>query len=183
VLSLAEELGIRPPEFYGWVSDERLQELLGEAHVICCLRHPILEGGSGSLIFSLYSGNPVIVADAGAYAQVPNDLIWKVSYGVEIDDVMRALESIAKGQQKADNRAKKARDWACRTYSVSAYVDKLLPFLDECLAIAPVVDAARVLGEILASVSTSLDEPALGRVAGTMHELFTALRIPENEHD
>ncbi len=52
LLALANELELSPPIFDGWVAEERLQEILGQAHVICCLRYPILEGGSGSLIFA-----------------------------------------------------------------------------------------------------------------------------------
>jgi glycosyltransferase involved in cell wall biosynthesis len=130
---LAEDLGLRHPDFFGWVEDDRLQALLGETDVVCCLRHPVLEGASGSLIFALYSARPTIVADAGSYAEVPDGLVWKVSYGSDADDVAGALQAIAGDAAAARTRAHRGREWACSRHSPKAYVDDLLPFILSCI--------------------------------------------------
>jgi glycosyltransferase involved in cell wall biosynthesis len=172
LLDLASKLNIKAPHFEGWVSDVCLQKALSDANVICCLRNPILEGGSASLIFSLYSSTPVIVANAGSYAQVPDDLVFKVSYGSETDDLTDALETIAVNQEDADLQAVRAAEWAAATYSVTAYVDHLLPFFEECVGMLPVVEAGRALGATLQDIGASLDEPSAGRIGALMQQLF-----------
>jgi glycosyltransferase involved in cell wall biosynthesis len=134
---LAEQLGLPHPDFLGWVEDDRLQALLGETDVVCCLRHPVLEGASGSLIFALYSARPTIVADAGSYAEVPDGLVWKVSYGSDADDVAGALQTIAGDAVAARTRAHRAREWACSRHSPKAYIDDLLPFILRCIGSPP----------------------------------------------
>jgi glycosyltransferase involved in cell wall biosynthesis len=134
---LAEQLGLPHPDFLGWVEDDRLQALLGETDVVCCLRHPVLEGASGSLIFALYSARPTIVADAGSYAEVPDGLVWKVSYGSDADDVAGALQTIAGDAVAARTRAHRAREWACSRHSPKAYIDDLLPFILRCVGSPP----------------------------------------------
>lgn len=173
LLGLAQAAGIRTPEIFGWVPDERLQELLGEADAICCLRYPIMEGGSASLITSLYSGRPTVVADAGAYAEVPDDLVWKVPYGAQPSELTPVLEAIAADPDGADRRAAKARAWAVDTYSAKAYVDALLPHMKSCLNWTPVIDAGRGLGTILSQFGLDASDPAAGRIGRILAEFFS----------
>jgi hypothetical protein len=172
LLSLAGRLDIRPPEFNGQSSDERLQEALEEAHVACCLQNPNPHGGSASLVRALHSGIPVVVADAEPYADVPGDLVWKVTHGEGIDDLTRALESIEGDQAGADSRGAAAREWACRTHSIVAYVDKLVPFLEECLAVVPMIEAGRKLGTTLDEMGASVDDPVVARVGRVLQDMF-----------
>jgi glycosyltransferase involved in cell wall biosynthesis len=176
IVSLAGELGVQAPQFHDRLTDGDLHTTLGEAHAICCLEHSVPLGASPALIVALYSGTPVIVADTGAAAEVPDELAWRVSDGTEIDDVARALVSIAENQREADTRAVAARDWACRTHAVPAYVDKLMPLLEESLEIAPMIVAGRQLGATLHAIGAGLDEPAAGRFGDILQELFTARR-------
>lgn len=173
LLGLARTAGIRAPEIFGWVPDARLQELLGEADAICCLRYPITEGGSASLITSLYSGRPTVVADAGAYAEVPDDLVWKVPYGAQPSELTRVLEAIAADPDGAHRRATKARAWAVETYSAKAYVDALLPHMTSCLNWAPVIDAGRGLGTTLSQFGLETGDPAAARIGGILAGFFS----------
>jgi glycosyltransferase involved in cell wall biosynthesis len=172
--ALAASLGIRAPEMHGWVSDKVLSALASEANVICCIRYPISEGGSASLISSLYTARPVIVADAGFYSLVPDDFVFKVSYGSATDDLVTALESVAEDQAAADRRAKCAREWARETFSAKAYADRLIPFLEQCLNVIPVIDAGRRMGRTLQGFGVSFGDPAVTRIAQTVQELFAS---------
>jgi glycosyltransferase involved in cell wall biosynthesis len=182
LLALARELRVPAPIFEGRLSDDRLQEALGQAHALCCLRYPIVEGGSGSLIYSLYSGTPVVISDAGAYSDVPTDLAWKVSYGEEVQDVRQALEDIVEDQGEADQRAGRGREWAVDHFSVANYVDYLIPFLERCLAAAPVIAGGRVLGQSIADLGLSTDDPAVDRLGIALDELFSKVVAFDNNN-
>lgn len=168
----AAELGLQPPEFHGWVPDERLFKLLAQSHAICCLRYPVSEGGSASLITALYTARPVIVADVASYSLVPDDAVWKVGYGETIEDLSAALESIEADRQSADTRARLAREWAKHQYSAEAYVEALVPFLGAAAERVPALDAGRQIGRELAQMGMSLDDPAALRIGMMIETLF-----------
>ncbi|WP_031340937.1 glycosyltransferase, partial [Xanthomonas maliensis] len=67
---ICEEVGFQGLTLEGRVSHERLLEGLAEADVICCLRDPAVEGASASAIEGMQSGAPVIVSNAGFYAEL-----------------------------------------------------------------------------------------------------------------
>jgi hypothetical protein len=136
LLRLSDELRLQCLEIFDWVPDERLQELLGESDAICCLRRPIFEGASSALVMALYSARPTIVADAGSFAEVPSDLVWKVSYGDEPEDVASALQAIAADPAAARSRALKGRAWATKRHSPKDYANGLLPFIERCVDLA-----------------------------------------------
>lgn len=131
LLEQATELGIDPPLFHGYVSDERLRSLIEDSQAICCLRYPVTEGGSASLVTSLYRQRPLIISDIASYSQVPDELAFKVSYGEEVGDLEQALLEVFRNPKLAEDKASKARQWASDRYSAASYVDALLPLLDD----------------------------------------------------
>ena len=128
----AKKLGITAPVFHGYVSDERLQALLEDSQVVCCLRYPVTEGGSASLVTALYCQRPLIVSNIASYSLVPDDLAYKVSYGESVEDVEEALHAILEDTKAAETRAAKARLWAKDRFAAEAYVDALALLLNNC---------------------------------------------------
>ncbi len=123
----AKTLELQPPAFHGYVSDETLQLLLEGSGAVCCLRYPVTEGGSASLATALYLQRPLIVADVASYSLVPDDSVYKVSYGEDADDLAAALLEIFKAPKVAEERSQRASLWAKKTYSAQSYVESLLP--------------------------------------------------------
>jgi glycosyltransferase involved in cell wall biosynthesis len=169
---VAADLGLRPPEFHGWVPDEELFKLLAQSHAICCLRYPVSEGGSASLITALYTARPVVVADVASYSLVPDDAVWKVQYGETVEDLSGVLDSIEADPQGANRRAGLARDWAKHQYSAGAYVQALLPILHAAVERVPALEAGRQIGRELALMGMSLDDPAALRIGTMIGTLF-----------
>ncbi|MBC7578507.1 MAG: glycosyltransferase [Tardiphaga sp.] len=170
--ALAKELGIRPPEIYGRVSDEKLFELLSASDVLCCLRYPVSEGGSASLITALYSARPIVVPNFGSYADVPDDLVWKVSYGENEQDLTAVLLDIEGDRAAAEHRSHLMKSWAQTTYSAQNYVDKLLPLVDLAIEATPKVDAGRKIGRLLAALDIGPSDPVVERTEYHIKHLF-----------
>lgn len=168
LLGLARRVGVTGPDFTGWVSDSDLHsEILG-ADVICCLRNPVLEGGSASAIFGMLSGRPLLVSNHGVYAEMPDDLVFKCQPGEETTEVARHLTSILRDPAAAQARGSRARQYASRHHSASRYVDALLPLLQSAITVGPAITTGIAIGRILGSLGLKPDDPAAIRAVAPL---------------
>jgi glycosyltransferase involved in cell wall biosynthesis len=140
---LAAKLGIAEPVFHGYLSDQDLSAVLARSDAICCLRYPVTEGGSASLITAMYQGRPLIVSNIASYSMVPDSLVHKISYGDDVGDLVAALRGIFLDPARANQMALQGRDWAGVTYSSATYVDRLENFIARVMYALPVVQALR----------------------------------------
>lgn len=169
---LAKELGIAAPQIYGRVSDEKLFELLSTSNVVCCLRYPVSEGGSASLITALYSARPIIVPNFGSYADLPDDLVWKVSYGEDVDDLAAVLSAIECNRAAAERRGHAGKTWAQTTHSAQAYVEKLLPLIGLAIKATPKIETGRTVGRMLTALDVAPRNPVVERLEFHIKYLF-----------
>lgn len=109
-------------EALGSVSDEELLKVLTEADIMCCLRRPVLEGASASAIEGMLSGRPTIVADAGFYAELPEEYVVKAPAEFGAADLAGALERVVMDPAGRLRMGEEARAWATEAFSVDAYV-------------------------------------------------------------
>ncbi|MDQ2801947.1 MAG: hypothetical protein M3Y41_04380, partial [Pseudomonadota bacterium] len=172
LLRLAAAVGAPLPEFAGWVPDEALVAQLAAVDAIACLRHPVLEGGSASLVLALRSARPVLVSETGVYAALPAGLALRCTPGEEAPDVLRHLEWLLDNPVAARHMGEKAAAWARETHAPEAYAARLIPFLGEAAEAAPAILAARSLGLAAARLGFPADEPATGRALATLAEMI-----------
>lgn len=157
----AQSLGLDPPIFHGYVSDEALQRIIEDSHAVCCLRYPVTEGGSASLVTALFRGRPLVIADVASYSMVPDDLAYKVSYGDDPQDLAGALTEIFEKSDEAEERAIRARAWASDRFSASSYVDALEPLL---LPLGNEMVLTRMSRELVPAFTAPDNEPMLAAV-------------------
>lgn len=158
LLMEARRLGIPPPNFLGFLTDDALQATLENSQVICALRFPVTEGGSASLITALYRGRPLIVSDIASYSMIPDEYVTKVSYGEDVQDLAKALTSIFDDPQAAEVKARKAREWASDKFSAASYADALEPLFERTIRRSILTDLSR---ELASAVQTPAGEPML----------------------
>jgi glycosyltransferase involved in cell wall biosynthesis len=169
---LARSLGVPEPEFTGWVEDAELARRMSDVDAICCLRNPVLEGASASLILAMRSGRPVLVSDHGPYAEVPDGLVLKCRPGHEATDVRLHLEAFLAEPAPARAMAERARAYAAETFTARNYADRLLALLDRATEGLPAVRAGMGLGRTLAGFGMPPDDPAADRVAAALDDLL-----------
>nr|WP_263967479.1 glycosyltransferase [Roseomonas sp. SXEYE001] len=165
--ALAVAAGASPPEFTGWVSDADLRSQLRDVDVISCLRNPVLEGASASLVVALASGRPTLVTNHGCYADVPPDTVMACRPESEALDAMRHLEHLVADPAWGVSMGKRGRALAGERHSPAAYAKALLPFLEEIVATRPRRNVRR---QLLASSSGALSG-ARQQLFGTLFEL------------
>ncbi|MCY7397911.1 MAG: glycosyltransferase family 4 protein [Sphingomonas bacterium] len=158
LLAQSKRLGLKSPFFHGYVSDDRLQDVIENSHAVCCLRYPVTEGGSASLVTALFRARPLIISDVASYSMVPDRLAFKVSYGEDPHDLAEVLLEIFKNPDAAEARAIKAREWAKERFSAPAYVDALEPLLRSIGQHASLAKTAR---QLVPSFTTPSHEPML----------------------
>lgn len=169
---LACTVGVLPLQFTGWVSDDELLWQLREVDVISCLRNPVLEGASASLVLAMCSKRPTLVTDHGCYSELPDDVLLKCSPDHEAVDVMRHLERLLRDPSHFKAMGEQAHDMAVRRHAPSAYTDALLPLLEGAVERRPVIDAARSLADTLAGFGLQAEDPAEARVRDTLTRLL-----------
>lgn len=173
LLKQAKTLGTDPPHFHGYVSDEKLQALLEDSHAVCCLRYPVTEGGSASLVTALYRQRPLVVADIASYSMVPDNLAYKVSYGDKVEDLEEALYAIFQDSEEAEERAAKAHAWANDRFSAKAYVDALTPLLANH-------EGAKTLSELARNMMPAISKPDGRAMLSVVPELASVLDWAQN---
>lgn len=172
LLDLARHLGVPPPDFTDWVSDDDLQRYVSEADVMACLRNPVLEGASGSVILSMMSGRPTLVSNQGCYAEIPDGLVLKCAPNTEVEDVAAHLEWILRYPLTAAEMGRRAARYARETNSPVRYVDGLLRLIDQATPHLPGILAGLAIGRELGSLGAEFNDPAVVRAAQRLADLL-----------
>ena len=168
LLAVAEQAHAPAPHFTGWVPDEVLRILLAGTDVMCCLRHPALEGGSASLVTAMLSARPTLVSDHASYAEVPDGLVLKCAPGDEGAHVLHHLEAVLDNPDEARAMGQRARAYALDQFSPASYAARLLRALNAATSAQPAVMAARRVGQQLAGLGMASDNLALPRINGIL---------------
>jgi glycosyltransferase involved in cell wall biosynthesis len=162
--ALAADLALAAPEFTGWIDDARLCALIAQAHLLCCLRHPITEGGSASVVTALYSARPVVVNDVGSYTEIPDGLVHKIQACEDPTPLAALMGELVRDPQAADTAAVRAAAYAREHYSADAYVYGLVPLLEMAVAGCPALEAARRMACRLAALGVGFGDSAAARI-------------------
>lgn len=170
--ALAAELGYAGLTIFGDVDAEALETRLRDADIICCLRRPILEGASGSVIEALQSGRPTIVADAGCYAEIPDDLAVKVPAEVPVDALGAALERLAADEPLRRSMGQKAAAWAKARFTAENYALALEPLIQASMDAQPMLRVAAYVGSELSALGLGRDDEATTRLADRLQAMF-----------
>ncbi len=170
--AVATEAGYGRLSIHGAVDDEELAAQLTEADILCALRKPVLEGASGSAIEALMAGRPLIVADAGFYAGLPDDKVFKVGAGVDPAELTAQLERLAGDEALRRTTGAAARAWAEQTFTVGRYVDALEALVAETLEAFPVLQTGRAVGRELSALGLPPSDPAVDRIGAVLADLL-----------
>ena len=165
---IAAVLGIAPPDFTGWVDDEGLRWQLRDVDVIACLRNPVLEGASASVITAMASGRPTLVTDHGCYAEIPKEAVLACRPEAEALDAMRHLEGLLARPEEGAALGERGRAVALTRHAPAAYADALLPLLERVVAERPWREARRHLFSTLGSLGLGPEDPAARRAEAVL---------------
>jgi glycosyltransferase involved in cell wall biosynthesis len=168
---IAAVAGVAPLQFTGWIPDDDLARSLRDVDAICCLRNPVLEGASASLLLAMSSGRPTLVTNHGCYAEAPEDAVLRCAPDHEARDVARHLGRLLDDPTRGAETGKRARAHVCGRLGPVAYVDALLPLVEQAIADRPRFAARRSLVDTLASFGLGRADAACARIDSTLESL------------
>lgn len=169
--SLASDLGYQGLRILGRVSDEELSSRLNGSDVICCLRHPALEGGSASVLEVLQYGRPTLVTDGGFYRQIPDELVWKVNPSDEVSDIARHLDAICTNYPTALEKASRAPAWVSDNCSAKRYAKKMVGICQNLLPFRAIGHARMQLEAKASAFGVRKKDPLRSRIASMSERL------------
>ena len=170
--ALAADLGLRGLRVLGRVTDREMSECLNASHIVCCLRHPTIEGGSASALEVLQYGRPTLVTDSGFYRQIPDEYVWKVDPNREEPDIIRHLENICSDYSKALEKAGRSPAWVSDNCSAKHYAEKIVKI---CLSLTPCEAVSHALEHIqtmASSFGVPANDPLRQRLSSVSKSLF-----------
>jgi glycosyltransferase involved in cell wall biosynthesis len=170
--AVARAVSFQKLRITGEVSDRILRAEIEAADLICCLRWPVLAGGSASAVEAMLSGRPVIVTDAGFARDLPDDLVFKVDPQREVGALTSQLTRLVSDPALRVAVGAQAAAWAKGAFSVDAYVARLVPLLEEVARLRPTLSAAAHFGHLFADLGLLPDDPAVERLATVLESLF-----------
>jgi glycosyltransferase involved in cell wall biosynthesis len=168
----AKRAGYEKLTLLGAVDHETLVAEFERADMIACLRKPILEGASGSAIEGMLSARPVIVADAGFYADLPDDLVVKVPASLERAALTEALARAANDAPMRRSMGARAAAWAHEAFAIGPYIDAVETLAAETIGAGPKLAMAGAIGADLAALGLGPHDPNVQRIAGVLNASF-----------
>ncbi|MBD5778698.1 hypothetical protein IEN85_04290 [Pelagicoccus sp. NFK12] len=110
----------------GFLPENELDQLLSGSDLVINLRFPTRGEASGSLLRAWNQAAPSAVTNRGAYAQLPDDVVWKVDPEQEASQLMGIWDSLLLDPQAAVEKGQAGRRLLQRKHSVESYVASLL---------------------------------------------------------
>ncbi|HJV43959.1 glycosyltransferase family 4 protein [Caulobacter sp.] len=173
--TVAAEVGFANLVIDGAVDDDTLDQRLDEADIICALRKPVLEGASGSACEGMLSGRPTVVAKAGFYGELPDDLVFKVGGEIVVDEIRTVLERLAGDAALRRETGAAARAWALETLNAERYAQAVEALAQAQLTSRPLLAVGRRIGQELRGMGVAEGDPAAARIGATLQKLFAPL--------
>jgi glycosyltransferase involved in cell wall biosynthesis len=163
LLSHAESLGLAQYiNVVGFVDDKELDRALSRAHLALNLRNPTMGETSASQLRYWANAIPSIVSDVGWYAELPDNVVMKVSLSREQEDITALLEKIISGNQNCAGIGISGYRYLRERHNVQRYVDALVTYVEymaKCRFVTSIFDE-RLIG-LIASMCRNVDDSKL----------------------
>ncbi len=132
----------------GFVDVPTFQTYILAADVLINLRYPLAGETSGGLVRALGMGKPVLISNAGQYAEFPDDCCLKVDLGgAEEEMVLAYLDALARDPSLGQCIGEQARKYIQTYHSGERVARAYLDFLRSVLAETPPEPVEPPLGD------------------------------------
>ncbi len=115
-----------------YVEEERLWALMSACTACVLLRAPTMGETSGSAIRTLSLGKPLVVSDLGWFAELPDEVAFKVPVGDgEVAALVAALDQLAEPAVAA-RMGEAARSYARAEHDLGRVAEEYVAALEQC---------------------------------------------------
>lgn len=173
--AVAAEVGFVNLLIDGAVDDATLDQRLEEADILCALRKPVLEGASGSACEGMLSGRPTVVARAGFYGELPDDLVFKVDGEIVVDEIRTVLERLVGDADLRRETGAAARAWALATLNAERYAQAVEGLAQVQITTRPLLAVGERIGHELRGFGLAEGDPSAARIGATLQRLLAPI--------
>ena len=130
---LAKNFGVAQwLNFHGYVEEGQLEVALNEAHFAINLRWPTMGETSASQLRYWSAGLPTLVTDVGWYAELPDNVVCKVSPADEVRNLVEWLEQIVESPDHYATTGAAGREYMLEQHDPDNYARQLVDFAQQC---------------------------------------------------
>jgi glycosyltransferase involved in cell wall biosynthesis len=160
---IARHAGSVSVEILGWRPDKELDRLMAQADVFVNLRHPVMEGGSASLMRQLAFGRPILCFRTGFFGELPQEALAGVPAG-DFLALERELRDLVHDHERRRSLGERARAVAS-SYDERSYVEGLLELIEESRRAAPALRCLDAVARELGAMNVDRRLPVFDEIA------------------
>lgn len=162
----------------GAVDDATLNDEIGRADIISCLREPVLEGASASAIECMMHGKAVMVSHAGFYLELPFDCVIRVAAESRPEDILTSLEPVVLDRAGRVATGARAKAFADAVFAPKAYVRDLIALVDETRSLAAYEPLRQRLVQQLQGLGMTENTASVAFLVGAIEAMVPISRRP-----
>jgi glycosyltransferase involved in cell wall biosynthesis len=150
-------------EILGWRSEEELHRLMERADVFVNLRHPVMEGGSASLMRQLAYGRGILCFESGFFMELPEGSVVRVLAG-DFSAAACALRELVSNSKHRCARGAQARAVAA-AYDERSYAEGLLELIEDSRRATPALSLLDAVAGKLGEMAVDSRLPVFDEIA------------------
>jgi glycosyltransferase involved in cell wall biosynthesis len=163
-------------ELTGSLPRQEYVAALSDANAFACLRDPVLEAASASLLEEMATGRPVVVYDHGHYSELPDGSVIKVAaHRASGESLVAALESLVTSSTRVAAVGDAGRRHVEALHTAGTYAEVLLVAGFEALRARHAISGLVGLGRQLSDLHLGDDSYSRSATARAVAELFLPL--------
>lgn len=111
---------------HGFIAEDRLDEMLAEAHLVFNLRHPTMGEASGSQLRIWNAAAASVVTNQGWYGTFPKDAAFRISVGDEKRHLLALIQDIARDRGIGEAVGETGRGHLLEWHGPALYADEII---------------------------------------------------------
>jgi hypothetical protein len=123
----------------------------------------------------MLSGRPTVVARAGFYGELPDDLVFKIDGEIVVEELRDVLERLVADEALRRETGKAARAWALANLNAARYAGAIEGLAQAQVTSRPLLAVGRRIGGELTAMGLTDTDPAAARIGATLQKLFAPI--------
>jgi hypothetical protein len=123
----------------------------------------------------MLSGRPTVVAKAGFYGELPDDLVFKIDGEIVVEELRSTLERLVADAALRLDTGKAARAWALANLNAARYAEAVEALAQAQVTSRPLLAVGRRIGGELTAMGLAEGDEAAARIGATLQKLFAPL--------
>ncbi len=154
--------------------EKELNYYINKADLCVNLRYPTFGESSGVLIRALQMAKPVVVANVGFYAELPDDAVFKIDPR-RLNTLPELIYNLMENPDRLKRVGERAKRYVYEHHSMERFIYGLLSFITEVRGFKPIHDTAaevrQILSEFMSCPTFRYERELIGKVSQVFEDI------------